>query len=137
LSRAGLADVLDIAPGKLDADKLAFETGFTIRRRGVEMKLVTGTSERTRDNTLIRMIAAAQGWLDEVRAGTSLAKIGRRHGWTDAPVRQRIRLALLSPAITAAILEGRQPPELTAHKLIKTDIPLDWDRQAKTLGFTS
>ncbi|XBQ17398.1 MAG: recombinase family protein [Oceanicaulis sp.] len=137
LSRAGLAKMLDIAPGKVDADKLAFETGFTIRRRGVEMKLVTGTSERARDNTLIRMLAAAQAWLDEVRAGTSMAEIGRRYGWTDAPVRQRIRLALLSPAITAAILEGHQPPELTAHKLLKTDIPLDWDRQAERLGFNS
>ena len=40
-----------------------------------------------------------------------------------------------SPAITAAILEGRQPPELTLHKLLQTPIPLDWDRQAKVLGF--
>jgi site-specific DNA recombinase len=50
-------------------------------------------------------------------------------------VRQRIRLAFLSPQITTAILEGRQPPELSLQHLLTRPIPLDWDRQAKTLGF--
>ena len=65
-----------------------------------------------------------------------MGAIGRRHGWTNSPIKQRVRLALLSPAITAAILEGRQPPELTLHKLLQTPIPLDWDRQVAVLGFT-
>ena len=35
-----------------------------------------------------------------------------------------------------AILEGRQPADLSLEKLLRTDIPLDWDRQVAVLGFT-
>jgi len=42
----------------------------------------------------------------------------------------------LSPAITASILSGSQPPELTARKLLDdTRLPLKWTDQYKTLGF--
>lgn len=100
------------------------------------MKIVTGAVGRAPDKTLINAIAKAHQWLGEIRQGTSMGAIGRRHGWTNSPIKQRVRLALLSPAITAAILEGRQPPELTLHKLLQTPIPLDWDRQVAVLGFT-
>jgi site-specific DNA recombinase len=99
------------------------------------VKIVTGQFEGAPDHTLINAIAKAHQWLAEARKGVSLAAIGRRYGWTDSPVRQRIRLAFLSPQITTAILEGRQPPELSLQHLLTRPIPLDWDRQAKTLGF--
>ena len=60
---------------------------------------------------------------------------GSRHGWTDSPIRQRIRLAFLSRDITAAILDGRQPPELTLQHLLPHPIPPDWEAQARVLGF--
>jgi len=73
--------------------------------------------------------------MSEVRNGISAAAIGRRHGWTDAPVRQRLKLALLSPKITRAILQGKQPVELSLKKLLTTAIPYDWDAQWQALGF--
>ena len=135
LDRTGLATQLDIMPGALDADALRIETSFELRRRGVEVKLVTGQFEGAPDHTLINAIAKAHQWMAEARKGVSLAAIGRRYGWTDSPVRQRIRLAFLSPQITTAILEGRQPPELSLQHLLTRPIPLDWERQAETLGF--
>ena len=40
------------------------------------------------------------------------------------------RLAYLAPDITAAILDGRQPPAMTSRTLLMTpDLPLDWDAQ--------
>lgn len=48
-----------------------------------------------------------------------------------------VRLTFLSPDITKAILNGRQPPELTASRLMRdTRFPLDWKEQRETLGFT-
>jgi len=47
-----------------------------------------------------------------------------------------VRLTWLAPDIAKAILEGRQPPELTARKLmLDTRLPLDWNEQKVKLGF--
>ena len=46
------------------------------------------------------------------------------------------RLTLLAPNIVGAILNGNQPPELTARKLVDdTRLPLDWNEQRRALGF--
>ena len=47
-----------------------------------------------------------------------------------------VRLTFLAPEIVAAILAGKQPPELTANKLmVDTHLPLDWREQRTALGF--
>jgi len=44
-------------------------------------------------------------------------------------------LAFLSPKIIEAIVEGRQPPELTIISLARRiDIPLLWSAQQQVLG---
>ena len=48
---------------------------------------------------------------------------------------RHLPLACLSPAIIDAILDGRQPIELTTWDLLnRIEIPLDWDDQARRLG---
>ncbi len=46
-------------------------------------------------------------------------------------------LPWLAPDITDAIVNGRQPPRLTARKLIRlsTHLPINWVDQRKLLGF--
>jgi hypothetical protein len=40
------------------------------------------------------------------------------------------------PDIVRAILNGKQPPELTARKLLNDmRLPLDWNEQRRSLGF--
>jgi hypothetical protein len=41
-------------------------------------------------------------------------------------------MAFLAPDITEAILEGRQPPQMTLETLM-ADMPADWDGQRKQL----
>ncbi len=54
------------------------------------------------------------------------SKVGHAPSYTA----RLIRLALLAPDIIKAILEGYQPPELTARELmLDTRFPLDWDEQ--------
>jgi len=39
----------------------------------------------------------------------------------------------LSPQLVEAILQGRQPVELTATRLTELDLPLDWAEQHRLL----
>ena len=47
-----------------------------------------------------------------------------------------VRLSYLAPDITEAILDGRQPRDLTADKLLThSRLPLGWHQQRTVLGF--
>ena len=47
-----------------------------------------------------------------------------------------VRFSYLAPDITEAILDGRQPPDLTANKLLAhSRLPLGWHEQRTVLGF--
>jgi site-specific DNA recombinase len=44
-------------------------------------------------------------------------------------------LAFLAPDIVEAIASERHPPDLTAHRLIRTlDLPIAWSAQKQLLG---
>jgi site-specific DNA recombinase len=49
-----------------------------------------------------------------------------------------MRLSYLAPEIIADILAGRQPPEMSVKRLLRTsqDLPLDWPGQRAFLGLT-
>ena len=114
-----------------------------VKRRGVELRLVigagSGTSPRV-DSTILKAIARAHRWFDDLVSGrsASMVEIGRREGVSKRYVSCMIRLAFLAPAIVERIVEGRQPPELTAQILStgRGDLPLNWSDQEKLLGFT-
>ncbi len=48
-----------------------------------------------------------------------------------------MRVSYLAPDIVADILAGRQPPDLSVKRLLRTsqDLPLDWRGQRAFLGF--
>lgn len=46
-----------------------------------------------------------------------------------------LRLNYLAPDIKAAIIDGRQPEDLTEHKLLYSPLPADWRQQRAILGF--
>lgn len=61
-----------------------------------------------------------------------MRNVVRRRAEGAAPPQQ---LAYLAPAIQSAILDGRQPADLTLERIIRRPVPLDWDAQAKAYGF--
>lgn len=70
-------------------------------------------------------------------AGASLREIARSEKVESSYFTRIIRLTFLSPEIAKAILDGRQPSELTASRLMRdTRFPLDWKKQRDALGFT-
>jgi site-specific DNA recombinase len=63
--------------------------------------------------------------------GTSTSGVSRSY------FTRLVRLSYLAPDITQVILEGRQPRDLTAEKLLEhSRLPLAWHQQRTVLGFT-
>jgi hypothetical protein len=59
-----------------------------------------------------------------------LAEANRLH---PKVVRQALRLAFLSPEVTSAILEGKQPAGLTLPRVPKL-LPMSWMEHRRLLG---
>ena len=137
LDRAALATALAIDPAAIADATLSIEAPFQLRRRGVEARIVTGLERPSVDPVLCRTVARALAWMDQVRAGTSIAAIAQTEGVNERLIRARLPLALLSPQIVGAIEQGRQPPSLSTELLVRTPLPSDWDEQARLLGFES
>ncbi len=112
-----------------------------MRRRGVEVKLVIGgdqESSRNSDPVLLKLIARAHSWFDELVTGraASMVEIGRREKVGKRHVSEIVRLAFLAPNIVEQIVTGVQSPELTAKALLhkSSRLPLDWEAQQKYFG---
>jgi DNA invertase Pin-like site-specific DNA recombinase len=111
-----------------------------LKRTGKEMKFIVDglTNSAPGDTSLIRLLVRAQKIgkrLFEI-GGPSLDEIARQENITPSYASRIVRLIFLAPDIVAAILAGKQPPELTANKLIAdTRLPLDWRDQRAALGF--
>lgn len=75
-------------------------------------------------------IAAGLGW----RAGDG-AFAGSGGAPTSSYERRLWPLVFLAPDIQQAILEGRQPPALTLHQLLKMRLPTSWPGQRRALCF--
>jgi len=56
---------------------------------------------------------------------------------TPGYISRLLRLPLLAPDIITAIVNGKNPPQLTAKKLMRLalELPVDWTEQRKLLGF--
>ncbi len=104
------------------------------------MKLVAEGPEATpqADPTLIRLLARAHAMRKELETGhhDSVDACANAMGVTDSYFSRIVRLAYLAPDITTAILDGRQPANLTAARLAQTsELPLAWSEQRRALGF--
>jgi hypothetical protein len=122
-----------------DGHAIHLSAPVTLKRTGLEVRLVmhgaNGPAER--DGTLIKLIVRAQALRERLLLShLSIGQLAEHEGLTSSYITRVLRLAFLAPDITAAILEGRQPPELTAHKLLSdTRLPIAWPAQRQALGF--
>jgi len=68
--------------------------------------------------------------------GVPFAALAKREGVSPSYFTRLVRLSYLAPDITEAILDGRQPRDLTADKLLAhSRLPLGWHEQRTVLGF--
>jgi hypothetical protein len=111
-----------------------------LKRTGKEMKfIVTGVANASpADTSLIRLLVRARKISSQLLAAhrPTLDDIAERENITPSYASRLVRLAFLAPDIATSILDGKQPAELTANKLMAdTRLPLDWRDQRKGLGF--
>jgi site-specific DNA recombinase len=133
--------VKDRRPTHRSDEGITLTVPVKLKRAGREMKmLVDDPSDRTSiDMSLLRIVARALDIQARLTQNTSLTvhDIAREEQVTAAYVYTLLRLPWLAPDITTAIVNGRQPQQLNAKKLMRltAHLPADWAEQRALLGF--
>ncbi len=131
LDPSALAERLGVLPAHINHDAITLVGDFTLRRRGVEARLVLNDTSSGVDGTLLKNLAQGWAWFEEIKAGMTMQAIADRECVTQRRVAHLVDLAFLAPDIVQAIVDGRHPATLTADSLIKSrHRPLWTDQRA-------
>jgi len=95
------------------------------------------TTPIRRDEKLVSLMAEAYAARQLILANPdkSIASIAASVGKCRARLGKLASLACLAPDIVTAIVQGRQPAQLTRRSLLEAELPLAWADQRPTLGF--
>jgi len=147
INRLGLRDLLANTHSSMRCDALdtaqapyLITRAFQLKRCGHGRKLIIGqhkgSDSAQPDPSLLRTVARAHTWLDDLKSGLSYKEIATRDAIDERLVARTVRLAFLAPDITKAILAGREPRGLTAERLVRIPkLPASWTEQRSLLGF--
>lgn len=110
---------------------------FRVVKRGgrKEMQLPGDAPQHKTDTTLVKALARAFRWKRMLESGefSTIADLAG-HERIAAPFLTRtLRLALLAPDLVDAILDGRQPSDLSLETL-RQPLPADWSEQRRLLS---
>jgi len=142
---ARLGALLDVAtplPSASDDETQILSEPIRLRRTGREIAMrIDGTDPfpTAKPNArLIKLLIRARRFnatlLDS--DGVPFAALAKRQGVSPSYFTRLVRLSYLAPDITEAILDGRQPRDLTTDKLLAhSRLPLGWPEQRNVLGF--
>jgi site-specific DNA recombinase len=141
-----LAALLDVAatplPSATDDEIQILSIPVRLRRSGREITmLIDGTdpfATAKPDARLIKLLIRARRFNTTLvdSDGVPFAVLAKREGVSPSYFTRLVRLSYLAPDITEAILDGRQPRDLTADKLLAhSRLPLGWPEQRTVLGF--
>jgi site-specific DNA recombinase len=91
-------------------------------------------SESAPNEGLVQSVVRAHAWMHALRDGSykSIEFLAEANQLHPKVVRQALRLAFLSPAVTSAILEGSQPAGLSLSQIPKL-LPLPWTAHQQML----
>jgi DNA invertase Pin-like site-specific DNA recombinase len=113
-----------------------------LRRAGREIRMVIDRTDpfaaAKPDARLIRLLLKARRFNATLLHGEGVpfAALAQREGVSGSYFTRLVRLSYLAPDIIQAIFDGRQPPDLTAEKLLEhSRLPLAWHAQRIGLGF--
>jgi len=140
-----LGPLLDVAtplPSASDDETQILSVPIRLRRSGREITMrIDGTdpfATAKPDARLIKLLIRVRR-LNAALVGSDgvpFAALAKRQGVSPSYFTRLVRLNYLAPDITQAILDGRQPRDLTADKLLAhSRLPLAWQEQRNVLGF--
>jgi hypothetical protein len=136
-----LLDVTTPLPSAIDDKTQILSVPIRLRRTGREITMrIDGTDPTAKsDARLIKLLIRARRFNAALVSsdGVPFAALAKREGVSPSYFTRLIRLSHLAPDISQAILDGRQPRDLTADKLLAhSRLPLAWHEQRTVLGFT-
>ena len=142
-TRLGMVDIAATpSPGETDDETQILSVPIELRRSGREIKLLIERADPVAtaepDARLIKLLIRARRFNATLidSDGVPFAALVKREGVSPSYFTRLVRLSYLAPDITQAILDGRQPRDLTADKLlVHSRLPLTWDEQRRMLGF--
>ncbi|WP_246775127.1 hypothetical protein [Bradyrhizobium diazoefficiens] len=115
---------------------------ISFRRQGGRKRVVTPANAEAWsppqpqvDNTLVKAVVRAHRWRNMLESNlfSSVRDLAKAEKINESYLCRVLRLTLLSPAITEAILNGLQPDGLQLAQLLKS-IPAEWDQQQALLS---
>jgi len=124
-------------------EAVAIETSIPISgvRSGKQLKLVVPpaptANDSRRDPALIKLVVQALSLRNRLgeHAAATFDDLARQLGYGREHAADLLRVSYLAPDILTAIIDGRQPTNLSRAKLIKTPrMPLGWQDQRELLG---
>jgi hypothetical protein len=141
-----LATLLDITatpfPSVTHAETQILSVPVELRRSGREIRMLIDGADpfatAKPDARLIKLLIRARRFNAALvdSDGVPFAALAKREGVSPSYFTRLVRLSYLAPDITQAILDGRQPRDLTADKLLAhSRLPLAWHEQRTVLGF--
>jgi hypothetical protein len=124
-------------PQRLDGPTTVLTLPARLKRTGMETKLLVqgpaGPVRRNADRSLIRLIGQAhrcRRLLDRASRDQTMTALAAEAGTSATYFTRIVRLSFLAPEIIKMILQGRQPPELTASMLVtQGPPPASWEDQ--------
>ena len=126
-----------------DGDTLVIRVPMQLKKRGGRKEIIvpeglpgTPPSRSPTQEPLITALARAFHWQELIDSGryTSVTELAEALGVDRSYVSRIMRLALLAPDIVEAIVEGREPSELSLERLVM-GMPVLWGEQREVLGF--
>src|SRR5580693_9453373 len=137
-----LLDTAAPSQGATDDETEILSVPVRLRRAGREIRMVIDGTDpfaaSKPDARLIRLLIRACRFNATLAQceGIHFAALAQREGVGRSYFTRLVRLSYLAPDITQAILDGRQPRDLTAEKLLEhSRLPLAWHDQRIALGF--
>jgi site-specific DNA recombinase len=107
--------------------------------RGMRMLVENADAPAAADASLLRILSRAHDVQARLIQNPNLTvhDVARDEKVSSAHLYTILRLAWLAPDITASIVNGRKPPQLTAKTLMRLTprLPAEWAEQRKLLGF--
>ena len=118
-------------------ETMTLHVPFRLVKRGgrKEMQLPEGAAQlRKPDSALIKALARAFRWKRMLESGEfmTLAELADREGIAPSYITRVLRLTQLEPGIIEAVLDGRQPADLTLETL-REPAPAQWQEQMSWL----
>lgn len=122
-------------------DSINIHVPFRIVKRGGRKEMVLPEGAQTRrqaDDSLIKALARAFRWKRILESGqfATIADLAKCEGIAAPYLTRVFRLAFLAPDVIEAILEGRQPTDVTLQSL-RGQFPDEWACQRVWLRGTT